>query len=476
MQLNTIQEMAQRQKLALTPEMQQSLKILQMPLSELQHAVMRELDENPLLEVAADEESKVDDQYRADENVTVETRADTNETDIDEERLLQNIVKDAAGREYSGIDHTESADLFNLVVAKRTLKDYLKEQLLDLNEPEPISAICDYIIGNIDERGYLSCQVVELAADFQVPVERFEYALGLVQEFQPWGVAARDLKECLTIQLRKRQLWDEALDRMVTECLELIAANKVREIARQLELDLGKVRRYCQIIRSLEPKPARGFYTGNPDGYIIPEANIVKSNDELVILMNEGTLPKLTVNQLYKDIIQHHEDAKSLGFVKDKISSAMFLIRGIEHRKTTIYNILTQIVKLQKGYFDLGEPYLRPMTIADIAARLNIHESTVSRAIREKYIGTPFKIVKLKDLFSGGLALVATEDSISVKLIKNKIGQLIAAENKTQPLSDQDICNRLKKMEIAISRRTVTKYREEMAIGPSAQRKIFFEK
>jgi RNA polymerase sigma-54 factor len=364
MQLNTIQETAQRQKLLLTPEMRQSLKILQMPLSELQHEVMRELDENPLLEVASNEESKIDAHDQKDENVAPKTRADTDEADIDEERWLQNIVKNAEDREYSGIDHRESADLFNLVVAKRTLKDYLKEQLLDLNEPESMIAICDYIIENIDERGYLSCPVAELAADLQVPPKRLEYALELVQEFQPWGVAARDLKECLTIQLWKKQLWDEAVGRMVTQCLELIAANKVREIARELELDLGEVRRYCQIIRSLEPKLARGFFTGNPDCYIVPEAYIIKSAGQLVILMNDNILPKLTVNGLYQKIIKQHDDVKNFGYVKAKVNSAMLLIKGIEHRKTTLYNILDQIVALQKDYFCRGEANLKPMSIA----------------------------------------------------------------------------------------------------------------
>jgi RNA polymerase sigma-54 factor len=467
MQLNTIQETAQRQKLLLTPEMRQSLKILQMPLSELQHEVMRELDENPLLEVASNEESKIDAHDQKDENVAPKTRADT-----DEERWLQNIVKNAEDREYSGIDHRESADLFNLVVAKRTLKDYLKEQLLDLNEPESMIAICDYIIENIDERGYLSCPVAELAADLQVPPKRLEYALELVQEFQPWGVAARDLKECLTIQLWKKQLWDEAVGRMVTQCLELIAANKVREIARELELDLGEVRRYCQIIRSLEPKPARGFFTGNPDCYIVPEAYIIKSAGQLVILMNDNILPKLTVNGLYQKIIKQHDDVKNFGYVKAKVNSAMLLIKGIEHRKMTLYNILDQIVALQKDYFCRGEANLKPMSIAEIAGGLNIHESTVSRAIRDKYISTPFKTVKLKDLFSGALGLTATEESISVKLVKKKIQQLIAGENKTKPLSDQDICNILKRLGIVISRRTVAKYREAMAIGSSAKRRM----
>jgi RNA polymerase sigma-54 factor len=473
MELNVVQGMVQQQKLVLTPEMQQSLKILQMPLYELQDDIMRELAENPVLEVAASEDGRFDDLYPAGENITDEKRAAVDDADIDGYRLLQDEVKAPDERVCSGIDYTGQVDRLNFVVAKKTLKDYLKEQLLDLNESESVIAICNYIIENIDERGYLSCSIDQLAAELKVSVERVAYALDLVREFQPWGVAARDLKECLIIQLRKKQLYDATLGRMVAECLELIAANKIREIARKLELNLGKVQRYCQIIRSLEPKPARGFDTGNPEYYIVPEAYITKNNDELVIVMNEGPLPRLVINQLYKRIIKQPENEASVSYVKDKINRAMFLIKGIEHRKNTIYNILAQIIELQKDYFKLGEQYLLPMTFADIAGRLGIHESTISRAIKEKYICTPFKTVKLKDLFSTGLHLATTEESISVKLIKKEIRKLIDGEDKTQPFSDQDICNLLKKMEIEISRRTVAKYREEMAIGSSVRRRMF---
>jgi RNA polymerase sigma-54 factor len=473
MKVNITQSIVQRQKLALTPGMQQSLKILQMPLYELQHDIMRELSENPLLEVATEEDHQVDDHNPADTNIIDGIRVDVNGEDIGEERLLQAAVKSTADWEYSGIDYAEHDNMINYITAKGTLKDYLLEQVLDLKEPQSIILICNYIIENIDERGYLSCQIEEIATELKVPLQRVKYALDLVQELQPWGVAARNLQECLNIQLRKKQLWNESLGRMVAECLELIANNKLKEISRRLDLSLDKVQHYCQIIRTLEPKPARGFYTGNPEGYIVPEAFIIKSNDELVILMNESMLPKLTVNQLYNNIIKHGENQADFEFVKTKLNSALFLIKGIEQRKMTLYNILVQIVARQKDYFQLGEQYLRPMTIADIAGRLDIHESTVSRAIKEKYICTPFKTVKLKDLFSVGLDFNTTEESISVKLVKKKIQQLIAGENKTEPLSDQDICNILKRMEIVISRRTVAKYREEMAIGSSVKRKVF---
>lgn len=460
MELNIVQGMVQQQKFILTTEMRQSLKILQMPLFEVQQHITRELAENPLLEITP-LESIPDEQI-----VTVKDDALS--------RVIQ--AQEILGEELEPFsrDFQERNDPLDFISAKLTLKDYLFEQALDLNEAEPVIAICDYIIESIDERGYLSCKAEEIAAELKVPIDEVNYALALVQEFQPWGVAAGDLKECLKIQLRKKQVRDEHVYLMVEECLELIAENKIKEIAKRLDLEVEKVQEHCRLIKSLEPKPARGFYTGAPENFIIPEAYIIKSGNDLFVLMNESALPRLTINKLYKDIIKKEEDKQALGFVKDKLNKAIFLINEIEHRKRTIYKIIERIIELQKDYFMIGEDCLKPMTYSDIAGSLNLHESTISRAVQDKYICTPFNTIMLKDLFSGGIASGGTGERVSSKLVKKEIRRLIDNEDKIRPLSDQDICDKLKGIQIELSRRTVAKYRNEMGIGSSGRRKVYY--
>ena len=394
MNMNLVQGKVQHQKLILTSEMRQSLRILQMPLFELQQDIDRELAENPLLEVVPEENTP-------DEPAVSGTNAELNY-----QELIQNLEMADYDRPSVDNDFTDRNDPLNLVTAKNTLKDYLMAQLFDLKEEGPVIAICKYIIENIDERGYLNGTVEEIAVELKIEVDRVSYALELVQDFQPWGIAARDLKECLKIQLRKKQVREEYICRLVEECLELLADNKMKEIAKKLQISVAEVQQACQIIRTLEPKPARGFDTGNPEHYIIPEAYIRKIGDEFYILMNESFLPKLTINQLYKSIIKKPEDAQTVNFVKDKLNSAVLLIKNIEHRNRTLYRILQKIVELQKEYFNMGEHFLKPMSFGDIAVALNLHESTVSRAVRDKYIGTPFHTVKLKDLLPSGSALM----------------------------------------------------------------------
>ena len=460
MELKIAQEIAQQQKLILTPEMQQSLKILQMPLPELQQDITRELEDNPLLEVSTQQDSAGDEALSPDiviEKMDFLTRNPGS---------LKEDFRD-------GHDDGESMDPFNYVVVKPSLKDFLKEQLLDLDEKKAILAICGYIIDNLDEKGYLDCKTEDIAAELEVPPELVKHALARVQDLEPAGVAARDLKECLKIQLRQKKIFDRIIYRMVDGYLEFIAENKIRQLAKQLDLEIGQVQQYCQIIRTLEPKPARGFFSSD-SGYVIPEAYITRNQQELLIIMNESALPRLSINQLYRNIIHQPEDPAAFNFVKAKLTRAMALLSNIEHRKKTIFAILETILELQKDYFLQGEGCLRPMPIVDIAGRLHIHESTVSRAIRDKYICTPFRTVKLKDLFTGGIPSGVLQENISSKLVKEEIRKLILSEEETHPLSDQDICDALRNGKLDISRRTVAKYREEMAILPSGKRKVYF--
>jgi RNA polymerase sigma-54 factor len=434
-----------------------------MPIFELQQDVERELEENPLLEIEQGEVENLDKDYSEEKD------------DFDFSKLInhkENINYENAN--YSNdTNDSEIVDPLNFIIGKVTLRDYLVEQIHDLNEEKRVVRICNYIVESIDERGYLDCEAEAISEKLNVSIKEVENALEIVQGFQPCGIAARDLRECLNIQLRSRNVEDRNIFKIVEDHLELLSENKIKEIAKLLNIDVKKVQEYCDLIRSLEPKPSRGFNTGNLENYAIPEAYIRKIGNDFYILMNGNLLPRLTINKLYKDLMEKKEDNQVLDYIKDKLNSAIFLIKGIENRNRTIYNILEKIVDIQKQYFEMGEQYLKPMTIGQIAEKLNLHESTVSRAIRDKYVGTSYGTKKIKDLFTTGLESNLSENNVSNSLIKKEIKALIDIEDRKKPMSDQDICNILVGKGVEISRRTVAKYREEMGICASSKRKIY---
>jgi RNA polymerase sigma-54 factor len=457
------QGLVQQQKLILTSEMQQSLKILQMSILELQQDVERELQENPLLEVEQDSKEDSDTEYSEEKE-----EFDLNKLITEKEKM------DYESSIYTGeVNNNESVDPLNFIIENMTLKDYLMEQLHDLDEEQATIKICEYIIESIDERGYLDCNLDDISEKLMLTIEEVKNALKIVQGFQPYGIAARDLKECLSIQLRMKNIQDINIYKLVEEHLVLLGENKIKEISKIFGVDIKKAQEYCDIIRALEPKPSRGFNTGDVENYAIPEAYIRNIGNEFFILMNNNSLPRLTISQLYKDIAKNKDNEAATEYIKEKLNSAMSLIKGIESRNKTIYNILEKIVELQRQYFETGEQKLKPMTISEISSSLNIHESTVSRAIRDKYIGTPFGTKKIKDLFTTGIESNTLEENISTSIIKKEVKNLIDSENRAKPLSDQDICNILVERKFEISRRTVAKYREELGIASSSKRKIY---
>ena len=265
---------------------------------------------------------------------------------------------------------------------------------------------------------------------------------------------------------------DEKLEEIIDEYLDLIADNKFAVIAKNLNITPKEAQDLGDIIKGLEPKPSRGFFTGDDVKFIIPDAAIRKIDGEYFVIMNEGVIPRLSISSLYKDIINNKEDESTESYVKEKLNSAMFLIKSIEQRKSTLLRILEQVVEKQKEYFDKGQKYLKPMTLKEMAEILKIHESTVSRAIKDKYILTSFGTVKIKDLFTGGLSTSKNNsEDVAVINIKKQIKEMIDAEDKKKPLSDQIICDELNKKKLNISRRTVAKYREELGIRSSSKRK-----
>ena len=451
-------QMTQEQKLIMTQQMQLSIKILQMSNVDLLEYINKEFAENPILDANYSnkkEETLIKDRY-------------------DYKEMVKYLESDNYGSQSYGSYNEDEISPFNFISSKKTLKEYLHEQIGILKKDKHIKAICDYFIENIDGRGYLSSSIEKLCSEISVSLKDGEEALEIVHSLDPVGVGARDLKECLNIQINNREIYDENLIKVIDNHLEDLAQNKYVKIAKDLKITPHKVQVYADVIKRLEPKPSRGFYTGDEIKFIIPDAEIRKIDNQYFIIMNEGVLPNLSINPLYKEILNQNKDKEALDYIKDKMGSAIFLVKSIEQRKSTLYKVLECILQKQKEYFEKGLKYLKPMTLKEISDILKIHESTVSRAIRDKYILTSMGTVKIKDLFTNGISNNEnSKEDISVINIKDKIKQLIDQENKSKPLSDQVICEKLNKENMNISRRTVAKYREEMEIKSSSKRKRF---
>lgn len=449
--------LTQEQKLIMTQQMQLSIKLLQMSTYELQQYVEKEVQENPVL----------DSQNIHKEDKGIE--------DINYKKLIKHLEYN--GNEYgsySSYNKEEETSPFNFISNEKSLKEYLQEQIIELNENKYIKSICIYIIENIDDKGYLTVRDEEISEELKVPLHSIEEAIDIVQSLEPDGIGARNLKECLKIQLKKKSINNSKICEIIDNFLPLVAENRYNVISKKLSISIKKAQEYGDVIKTLQPKPSRGFYTGDEVKYIVPDAYIKKIDNEYYIIMNEELLPKLTVNNLYKDIVLNDTDENAVEFVKEKLNSAIFLIKSIENRKSTIYRVLEKILEIQRDYFDLGIKFLKPMTLKEIADSLGMHESTISRAIRDKYINTNRGTILIKNLFTTGItANNSTGEDISVEFIKREIKELIDKEDKKKPISDQIICNILNNKGIQISRRTVAKYREELGIQSSKCRKRF---
>ena len=454
MQMDLKLNISQKQRLILTQIMQQSINVLQMSAYDLREYIEKEFEENPILE--------------ADFNL-IESKDNIDNTQ------LSKYLNDRYDENYNYQHNNEDeASVFNFISDKKSLKDYLYEQLGEIKSDIKIKKVVSYMIESLDSRGYLENTLEEICSDLGIDKEKVQNALEILQSLEPCGIGARDLKECLLIQLKNKGILDEIIKEIVLKYLECIADCKYNYIAKELKITAKEVQAYGDIIKSLEPKPSRGYYTGEEVKFIIPDAYIVKIGDKYNVIMNKDIIPNITINNLYKQEILNGKNKKEVEYVKEKVNDAIGLINDIEQRNNTILKLLECIVKKQKAYFENGQEYLKPMTLRDLADEMDLHESTVSRAIKDKYILTSRGTVKIKDLFCNGIISSGINgEGFSTNNIKNKIKQLIKLENKNKPLSDQVICDLLNKEHIDISRRTVAKYREELGIKSSSKRKRF---
>lgn len=449
-------KLTQEQRLIMTQQMQLSIKLLQMSSYELKEFIDKEFVENPILEASFDETN--DEKKQRDK--------------LDYKELIKYLEFDNYGSQSYGDYDNEDVSPFNFISEKQTLTEYLQHQIMELDEDEYIKSIVGYMIENLDHRGYLSVSMWEICEELQLTEAMGEEALEVLQELDPDGIGARNLEECLKIQLRKQGILDDILESMIDNHLNDVADNKFTYVAKKLNITPKEAQDNGDIIKKLEPKPSRGFFTGEDVKFIIPDAQIRKIDGQYFVIMNEGIIPKLSISNLYKQVLNDDKDKKTEEYVKEKMNSAIFLIKSVEQRKGTLQKVLEKIVEKQTEYFDKGEVALKAMTLKEVADELSIHESTVSRAIKDKFVLTANGTKRIKDLFTTALPGNGGEqEDITVINIKKKIKELIEAENKQKPMSDQGICDELKNNGMNISRRTVAKYREELGIQSSSKRK-----
>lgn len=458
----------QNQKLVMTQELVQAIKILQFNAQELDTYVNEQLLANPVLEHDESTNSEPDEISSEKEN----EKNDLAET-LDE-YLWDRELDDISYRQGDYGKDEEEHSYEQYVSSEVTLPEHLMFQLQFTCKDENDRHTGRFIIESLDENGYLTCSAEEIAEAAGVGKEDVERLLKVIRTFDPPGVGAENLGQCLLIQLDALGMNSDAMKKMLGEHIDDLAANRLQAIAKDLGMKVSKVQEMSDIIRCLNPRPGRAFAQDHEEtGYIVPDVKVEKIDDEYVVSLNEGNVPSLKVSSYYRRVLtQSEKDSKVSEYLSEKLNSAVWLIRSIEQRKATILNVARSIVKFQKDFFDKGEKHLRTLTLHDIAEDAGMHESTVSRSVNGKYLQCSRGVYELKYFFSAGVHSAEGQDMSSVS-IKKYIKEIIEGEDPHSPYSDQKLVNMLNEKGIQLSRRTVAKYRDEMGIPSSSKRKRY---
>ncbi|MDN5326630.1 MAG: polymerase sigma-54 factor [Moorella sp. (in: firmicutes)] len=451
----------QTQKLIMTPELRQAIVILQLSTLELADYIQQELQENPVLEVRDDGEVAAG----------CETREENDPFDID----WQEYFQDGSDLGYVCEPREELPEWYpeNFPTGQPTLQDHLLLQLqIAATNPRQVE-IGSFLIGNLDSNGYLKISLKEAAALLKVPQADVWQVLDLIQHFDPPGVGARDLVECLLLQLRQRGEAPAGTEKIIRGFLPDVAEGRLTRIARRLNMSLPAVQAAVDYIRSLDPKPGRSFGGCLDNRYIVPDVIIERVGDEYVVLVNDLAMPRLGINPVYQALLRKEAacDPRTRQFIERKLNAAAWLIRSLEQRRLTVYRVVNCVVKEQREFLDKGLKYLKPLTMRQVAAALGIHESTVSRATANKYVQTPQGVFELKFFFASGVE--KRGGAAAAESIKKMISEAIGREDPAAPLTDQQLQEILQQQGIRISRRTVAKYRDEQGIPAAAKRKRY---
>ncbi|UCG39748.1 MAG: RNA polymerase factor sigma-54 [bacterium] len=471
--------MKQTQQLVMTPQLQQAIRLLQLSRLELAEMVRQEMLENPVLDEVASPESDTEISIQ-----TTDGQKDTGDTTSDREDEVdvlsipsdigewESYLESGQNLPYHVREEQERPPFEAMVSSPTTLREHLLWQLQMSRLVGDGRTAGEAIIGNLDDNGYLTGPLEEILTPYgQAVLAAGEEALALIQEFDPPGVGARDLVECLLIQIRQLDLEGGLVEAIIRDHLDDVARGDVERIAREKGVARHDVIQALEVIRELEPKPGRPF-GASESIYVTPDVHVFKIGDDWSIMLNDDGMPKLRINSFYRELLRHGASMKPADreFLLEKIRSASWLIKSIDQRQRTIYRVTRSILEKQRDFFERGIRYLKPMVLRDVADDIGVHESTVSRVTTQKYLHCPQGLFELKFFFNPGIQTLSGE-MLASESVRAKIRDIIRAEDTGKPLSDQAISEMLRLEGIDIARRTVAKYRESMDILPSSRRK-----
>ncbi|MEO6864854.1 MAG: RNA polymerase factor sigma-54 [Gemmatimonadaceae bacterium] len=475
-----------RQDLKINPRLYQAMDLLYMPLLDLQQHLKQELLNNPFLDLVEDDEDEDGEEAEEEIEAVSEEPQKQEKDEIDWEEILLDGFDTGGHRE----EREEREHFEPVTVETRDLGDHLRDQLALLELTPRQSLIGDEFIGNVNDDGYLAAAVHEIVVglndmarqagehsgrdvteDMLYTETEGEDTLAIIQTLDPPGVAARDLKECLLLQLREAGLQQSVPYRLVRDCFEELINHRWSEISKRFGISATDVQAAADEIAKLDPKPGLR-YSARSDNYIIPDLVVDKIDDKYHVFLNDANLPRLKLSKAYQDIARDKKkfDGENKEFISSKLNSANWMIQAIEQRRQTMLKVMNYIVERQREFFEKGVQYLKPLTLREVAEVISMHESTVSRVTNEKYVQTPRGVLPLKFFFSSGLATADGED-VSARGIKAQLQKLVEDEDPKHPLTDQAIVNILRESGVQIARRTVAKYRDQLGVLPARMRK-----
>jgi RNA polymerase sigma-54 factor len=462
-----------QQQLVMTPQLQMAIRLLQLSRLELVETIRQEMETNPTLEETQetdpDEGLEMDPpEAQTTKEVSIEEKFDNY---LDWHPYLDEY--NSTGKIPFESEKKEAPDLEAFTTNKTSLADHLRWQLLMTRPSQEEEEIGSLIIGNLDKNGYLDIAVEEIAQTLNTDIGRVEEVLARMQTFDPLGVCAADLTECLLIQTKMLGIDDLLVNGIIRHHIKDLEKKRYKVIAKSFKTDIEHVLSAVEVIKGLDPKPGDRF-SEERLVYIIPDVYVYKDGDDYLILLNDDEIPRLHINSYYKKAVQRGEkiSEETRAYLKDRLRSAEWLIKSIQHRCKTIYNVMQSIIKFQRDFFEHGIAHLKPMVLRDVAEDINMHESTISRVTNNKYAYTPQGIFELKFFFNSSIQR-SNGGTIASASVQDKIKKIVESEPPKKPFRDKKISEILKTSDITIARRTVAKYREMMGILPSSKRKQF---
>ena len=469
------QRLALQQVLA--PQLQQSLALLQAPILELKALVEQELQQNPVLEEVPENEAAQIDVKSDPATEQSNTPVDDFHAEFDRLAQVDQDWRDYYSQANTPLRTSEEEDerrqfMFDSLAAGTSLQEHLLEQVRLSEIPPERRPVAEMIVGNIDERGYLQAGVEELAFATNFPPGQVGEVLTVIQRFDPPGVGARDLRECLRLQLERVNRRDSLEYRIVSDHIDQLARHRFPEIARALDCSVAEVQEAAHRIGQLEPRPGRDF-EADSNHYVYPEIFIRKVGDDYTVTTNNEGIPHLRISNTYKDLMAQPTSAPEVqDYIREKIRAGKFLIKSMQQRQETLVKIAREIIKRQRDFLEHGPSHLRPMTMAQIAQVVGVHETTISRAVSGKYVEMPQGVFELRYFFTSGIP-TADGGGMSNESVKQLLAELVASEDRLKPLSDEEVVRQFNMRGIMIARRTVAKYRSELNILPSHLRRIY---